>query len=100
MADCDYSPVPVPADLRGPTGEEAQILIDGIARRIALFMGKRDWELDWHIYLDLRNQVERPATHGQAARLRGSVADEHDLERCRVRRGSLRSRLVDDPASA
>ena len=68
MADCDYSPVPVPADLRGPTGEEAQILIDGIARRIALFMGKRDWELDWHIYLDLRNQVEDQLRMG---RLRG-----------------------------
>src|SRR3712207_1396072 len=58
MADCKYSKVRVPANFRGPAGEEAQILVDGIARRISLFMGKKDWELDWHIYLDLPDQVE------------------------------------------
>jgi hypothetical protein len=48
----------VPADFRGPAREDGQILVDGIARRISLFMGKSDWELDWHIYLDLPGSVQ------------------------------------------
>jgi len=53
-----YRKMPVPADLRAPAREEAQILVDGIATSIELFMGDRDWELDWHIYLDLEETVK------------------------------------------
>jgi hypothetical protein len=55
---CEYPMVPIPNGMRGPSGEEAQIQIDGIARRMTLFMDKSDWELDWHIFLDLPTEVE------------------------------------------
>ena len=45
-----YLKAAVPPELRSPSGEEAQIAVEGIAERITLFMGKSDWELDWHLY--------------------------------------------------
>ena len=48
--DCVFQKMPVPAQFRAPSGEEAQILLDGIAERVSLFMGSRDDELDWHVY--------------------------------------------------
>lgn len=63
---CAYQKMPVPLEHRAPSGEEAQILIDGIAERVTLFMGQTDWELDWHIYprLDasVRDQLARIGT--------------------------------------
>lgn len=56
-AGSDYHKVPVPPELRSPSMEEGQILIDGIAREIALFMGRSDWELDWHIFPTLDQDV-------------------------------------------
>jgi hypothetical protein len=48
--DCVFQKMPVPTRFRSPSGEEAQILLDGIAERVSLFMGSSDDELDWHIY--------------------------------------------------
>lgn len=55
---CNYVKAPIPAGMRSPSGEEAQIQIDGIARRMSLYMDRSDWELDWHIYLNLPTDVE------------------------------------------
>lgn len=46
----NYLKRPVPPELRSPSREEAQIQVDGLVDRITLFMGRRDWELDWHVY--------------------------------------------------
>lgn len=54
---CAYQKMPVPFEHRAPSGEEAQILIDGVAERVSLFMGQTDWELDWHIYPRLDDAV-------------------------------------------
>jgi len=54
----DYLKAGVPVDLRSPSREEAQIIVDGIASKVKLFMGKSDWELDWHVYLNLDEQVK------------------------------------------
>ncbi|MET0195717.1 MAG: hypothetical protein ABW364_00675 [Rhodococcus fascians] len=71
---CDganYLKMPVPADLRSPSREEAQIAVDGVAEKVTLFMGKSDWELDWHIHPRLDEQV---MTQLQAVgRLRGTL---------------------------
>lgn len=48
--EADYLKMAVPVELRSPSREEAQILVDGICRRIGLFMGRSDYELDWHVY--------------------------------------------------
>ncbi len=64
---CDaanYLKMPVPLEHRSPSREEAQISVDGLVRRVSLFMGKSDWELDWHIYLDLD-----PDVHHRLARI-------------------------------
>ncbi|MEU4426143.1 hypothetical protein AB0F81_36450 [Actinoplanes sp. NPDC024001] len=55
--EANYRKMPVPVELRSPSREEAQILVDGICRRIGLFMGRSDDELDWHIYPDLDGPV-------------------------------------------
>jgi hypothetical protein len=55
--EANYLKMPVPVELRSPSREEAQILVDGICRRIGLFMGKSDDELDWHIYPILDDAV-------------------------------------------
>jgi hypothetical protein len=67
----NYLKMPVPAELRSPSREEAQILIDGIAQRITLFMGKSDWELDWHIFPRLDDSVK--ARLQQVGQLRGDT---------------------------
>ena len=33
-------------------------MVSGIASRVKLFMGRSDWELDWHVYLDLEEDVK------------------------------------------
>jgi hypothetical protein len=55
--EANYLKMPVPPELRSPSREEAQILVDGICRRIGLFMGRSDFELDWHIYPILDSAV-------------------------------------------
>jgi hypothetical protein len=67
----NYLKMPVPVQHRSPSREEAQILVEGIARRIALFMGKRDWELDWHIFPILDPPVR--ARLAQIGRLRDTL---------------------------
>jgi hypothetical protein len=54
----NYRKVAVPVELRSPSREEAQVLVSGIATRVKLFMGRRDWELDWHVYLDIEDDVK------------------------------------------
>jgi len=66
-----YLKQPVPPEYRSPSREEAQILIDGIARRVSLFMGASDWELDWHIYPVLADSVRTRLE--QIGRLRGDT---------------------------
>ncbi len=54
----DYLKTAVPRELRSPSREEAQVIVDGIVSKVKLFMGRSDWELDWHVYLDLDEQVK------------------------------------------
>jgi hypothetical protein len=67
----NYLKAPVPAEMRGPAREEAQIMISGVARRITLFMGKSDWELDWHIHPILDPSVVTRLE--QVGKLRGTL---------------------------
>jgi hypothetical protein len=67
----NYLKMPVPSELRSPAREEAQIAIDGIAQKVTLFMGKSDWELDWHIYPGLDAAVTSRLQ--QVGRLRGTL---------------------------
>ncbi|MGI8949508.1 MAG: hypothetical protein ACR2FV_16345 [Ornithinimicrobium sp.] len=60
----NYLKVSVPPELRSPSREEAQIQVDGLVDRITLFMGKSDWELDWHVY-----PVLEPAVSARLARV-------------------------------
>ena len=50
----DYPPLPFPQDMRGPSGEPGQILLAGTARKVELFHGGTDDELDWHIFIEPR----------------------------------------------
>ena len=54
----NYLKVAAPVELRSPSREEAQVMVSGIASRVKLFMGRSDWELDWHVYLDLEEDVK------------------------------------------
>ncbi len=47
----------VPASLRSPSGERAQIQVEGIVTKISFFHGRNDDEADWHVYVDLHPGV-------------------------------------------
>lgn len=59
-----YPPLPVPPELRSPSGEPGQILLQGRATKSSVFHGGNDDELDWHVYLRLAPSVRhRLFTH-------------------------------------
>lgn len=47
-----YPLLPVHPDFQSPSGEQGQILLDGIVMRISLYHGKIADEADWHVYID------------------------------------------------
>lgn len=50
-----YPLLPLHPGFRGPSGEQGQILIDGIVNKVTLFAGRSDDEADWHIYIRTDN---------------------------------------------
>jgi hypothetical protein len=77
----NYPPIPMPNGLRGSSREATQILIGGEARKVTLFHGRVDNELDWHVYvsLDPRTRRELTAHLRRHARGAGGVT-ERDLD--------------------
>lgn len=65
-----YPPIAVPSRYAG-SGEPGQILLDGLAHKVALYYGWHDDELDWHVYLDVTAEVYRDLI----AHLRGQHLD-------------------------
>ena len=49
----DYRVLPIPPNMRGPSGEGSQIQVDGVVSRVSLFHGRADEELDWHVYITM-----------------------------------------------
>jgi hypothetical protein len=75
-----YPPLPVPPELRGPSGEPGQILLQGRATKSSVFHGGVDDELDWHVYMRLAPSVrQRLLTHllrhGEGAKRAHRVAE-------------------------
>jgi hypothetical protein len=66
---CEYPAFTIPPSLRGPSGEQGQILLEGITKKISLYHGfwtefDRDRELDWHVHIDLlKNAKQTLITH-------------------------------------
>lgn len=72
-----YPLLPIPPAFRSPSGEEGQILLDGICMRISLFHGRVDDEADWHVYIDPDPSVWQ--TLGPFLRERGVEVANNDL---------------------
>jgi hypothetical protein len=54
-----YPLLPIHPKYRGPSGEPGQIMVGGRARKVTAFHGRSDDEADWHVYLDLAEDVRR-----------------------------------------
>jgi hypothetical protein len=77
-----YPPLPIPNALRAPGREAAQAQIGGEARRVTLFHGRSDDELDWHIYIAPDVAARRAlAAHLRAHARGGNGLDEGDFDR-------------------
>ena len=82
-SDCTYPPLSVPPNLRGPSGEPGQILLEGIAKKISLYHGfwtefLIDRELDWHVHIDVPNSAKQTLiTHLRAT---GCKVTDKNLE--------------------
>ena len=76
----DYRVLPVHPSYRGPSGEQYQIQVDGLADRVTLFHGRADEELDWHVYFSLASEDSRQIGGYLRERREGvSDADVSDL---------------------
>jgi len=73
-----YPLLPLHPGFRGPSGEQGQILLDGIVVRVTLFAGKSDDEADWHIYIRTDNPNVQQ-TLGPHLRANGVAVDDLDL---------------------
>jgi hypothetical protein len=73
-----YPLLDVPTPYRGPSGEDGQILVDGLATKVALYYAHFDDEADWHVYIHVAPEVSRDLINA----LRGQHLDieECDLE--------------------
>jgi hypothetical protein len=76
-----YPPLPIPRSLRAPGREAAQIQITGEARKVALFHGSSDDELDWHIYVSISPADRRALANHLREHARGGAGiDEEDFD--------------------
>jgi hypothetical protein len=57
-----YPLLPIPTAYRSPSGEEGQILLDGLVKKVSLFHGESDDEADWHVYIRLHQDVKNRLT--------------------------------------
>lgn len=76
-----YPLLPIHPDFLGPSGEQGQILLDGIVIRVSLFHGRIDDEADWHVYIRLDNPTVA-RTLGPHLRSNGIEVDDFSL--CKI----------------
>jgi len=80
---CEYPLFNIPPSLRSPSGEQAQILVEGIAKKISLYHGfwvefDRDREMDWHVHLSLLKDTKQTLINH--LRAQGCIITEKNLE--------------------
>jgi hypothetical protein len=74
-----YPPLPLPERFRGVSGEAGQAELSGINRRVNVFHGGTDDELDWNLHLRLDADERRALFRHLAEHGPGGSASEDDL---------------------
>ena len=74
-----YPPLPLPEQFRGVSGEAGQAELSGINRRVNVFHGGTDDELDWNLHLRLDADQRRALFRHLAEHGPGGSASEDDL---------------------